>query len=558
MSGGTDKRSALARRTSVRLLELGAIAVVLSAATVLGLILHPAGNAANAPELAAFALSPSRIQLSWSRSRTGGDVRYRVLRNGVLVTETRGTTFTDTRLRKSTQYRYTVKSVDTAGQPSVSSTPARVTTPATNSSPVYPLKVGPTGRYLVDQRNVPFLIVGDSPQGMTVNLSVGEAEKFLANRRAAGFNAMWVNLLCIVCPSTTGRQADGTTYDGIPPFNTPRDLSTPNDAYFARVDRVVRLAEKYSIVLFLNPIETAGWLDVLRDNGVKKSYEYGRYLGKRYRRFRNVIWFHGNDLQSWRIRSDTELVQAVARGIMAGGSTQLHTVELNYLVSSSLDDESWRPLIKLDAVYTYAPTYAELLKEYNRSKFLPTVMIEANYEFESCCYPTDLQTLRRQEYWTMLSGASGQFYGNKYMWQFSNGWQDYLDTPGSRQMMYAAKFFVARPWFRLVPDQEHKVVTSGYGTFAASGAINGNDYVTAARTPGGKLVIAYIPDARTITVDLRKLSGRVWARWFDPTNGTSAAISRSPFLNRGAKQFRPPAVNSDGDGDWVLVLTVQR
>jgi hypothetical protein len=55
-------------------------------------------------------------------------------------------------------------------------------------------------------------------------------------------------------------------------------------------------------------------------------------------------------------------------------------------------------------------------------------------------------------------------------------------------------------------------VTRRYGTFAAEGAINDTDNVTAARTPDGKLVIAYIPDQRTITIDLRKLSGRVWAR----------------------------------------------
>jgi hypothetical protein len=50
----------------------------------------------------------------------------------------------------------------------------------------------------------------------------------------------------------------------------------------------------------------------------------------------------------------------------------------------------------------------------------------------------------------VLSGGSGQFYGNKYTWQFSNGWQDYLDTPGSRQMTYAAKFLARMPgigWF---------------------------------------------------------------------------------------------------------------
>ncbi len=182
-------------------------------------------------------------------------------------------------------------------------------------SPVYPLKVGPTRRYLVDQRNVPFMIVGDSPQALTVNLSVADAEKFLANRRAAGFNAVWVNLLCIICNSIAGGRADGTTYDGIPPFTTPGDLSTPNEAYFARVDRMVGLAAKYGIVFFLNPIETAGWLSILRGNSVEKAYGYGRYLGKRYRKFPNIVWFSGNDFQTWRNRSDTALVQAVARGI---------------------------------------------------------------------------------------------------------------------------------------------------------------------------------------------------------------------------------------------------
>src|SRR5262249_54481518 len=158
-------------------------------------------------------------------------------------------------------------------------------TPTKSLGPVYPLKVGPTRRYLVDQRNVPFMIVGDSPQALTVNLSVADAEKFLANRRAAGFNSMWVNLLCIVCTSLAGGRQDGTPYDGIAPFKTPGDLSTPNEAYFARAERMISLAETQGIVLFLDPIETAGWLPILKSNGVEKAYAYGRYLGERYRKF---------------------------------------------------------------------------------------------------------------------------------------------------------------------------------------------------------------------------------------------------------------------------------
>jgi len=533
------------------------VALLVAAATVAGVFLsRSSAGAAAPPRLTAFALSPSRVQLSWTASSVDHDLRYRLLREGSQLATTAQTTFTDTGLRPGMPYSYRVGVLDGAGSVSASSSPAAVTTPTKNAGPAYPLKLSANRRYLVDQRNVPFMVVGDSPQALTVNLSVADAEKFLANRKAAGFNSMWVNLLCIVCTSYAGGRADGTTYDGIPPFTTPEDLSTPNEAYFARVDRMVSVAEKYGIVLFLDPIETAGWLEIMKRNGVDKAYGYGQYLGQRYKKFPNIVWFNGNDFQTWRNRSDTELVQAVARGIKANAPTQLQTVELNYKVSSSLDDESWRPLIGVDGVYTYAPTYAELLKEYNRPDFLPTVMIEANYEFESFNYPANAETLRRQAYWSMLSGATGQFYGNKYTWQFSKGWQDRLDTTGSRHVTYLTRLFAGKPWFKLIPDQRHKLVTAGYGTFAAGvSSLNDNDYVTAARTPDGKLAMAYVPGIRTITVDMRKLSGRVRARWYDPTKGTYVAISGSPFRNSGARKFRPPDKNGDGDSDWILVLT---
>ena len=117
--------------------------------------------------------------------------------------------------------------------------PAPPATPVKTDAPVFPLQVDSTRRYLVDQRNQPFLIVGDSPQSMVVNLSEQQAAQFLANRRRAGFNSVWVNLLC---DKYTGGRDDGSTYDGIHPFQTAGDLSTPNEAYFERVDAIVRLA----------------------------------------------------------------------------------------------------------------------------------------------------------------------------------------------------------------------------------------------------------------------------------------------------------------------------
>src|SRR5438067_290033 len=63
----------------------------------------------------------------------------------------------------------------------------------TMPGPAYPLKLSANGRYLVDQNNAPFMIVGDSPQAMVGNLSVEDADFFLSNRQKYSFNTVWVN-----------------------------------------------------------------------------------------------------------------------------------------------------------------------------------------------------------------------------------------------------------------------------------------------------------------------------------------------------------------------------
>jgi hypothetical protein len=418
----------------------------------------------------------------------------------------------------------------------------------------FPLRIGPTRRYLVDQRGRPFMIVGDSPQSLIVNLSLHDAKLFISNRAAAGFNSLWVNLLCA---KYTGGRPDGSTYDHIVPFRRAGDLSTPNEKYFERVDAVIRIAGRYGMNVFLDPIETGGWLGVLQSNGPAKDFAYGRYLGKRYAKFPNIIWMSGNDFQNWSDPSTDAVVLAVAKGIRSVDRNHLQTIELNYLVSSSSDDARWLPLLGLDAAYTYSPTYAEVLKGYNRKSFVPVFMVEAGYEFEqniSAVSPGVPETLRRQEYWSLLSGASGQLYGNHYTWQFLPDWKSHLDTPGSQQIAYLVKLFARRPWYRLVPDQRHTLLTSGYGTFTTGGDVESSDYATAARTPDGKLAIAYLPTPRTLTIDTSKLAANAVASWYDPTAGTFTPAT--PLSRNGSTAtFRPPDRNSAGDSDWVLVLT---
>lgn len=421
------------------------------------------------------------------------------------------------------------------------------------AGPAFPLKASDNNRFLVDQNNVPFMMVGDSPQSLIGNLTTDDAAFFMDNRQSYGVNALWINLLC---DSYTACRSDGTTYDGIAPFTTPGDLSTPNPAFFDRAATMIDLASARGMAVMLDPIETGGWLGVLDDNGVAKARAYGRFLGQRFKHFKNIIWQSGNDFQSWRDPNQDRLVAAVANGIKDTDTNHIHTIELDYYVSASADDSRWRQIIGLDATYTYRPTYAKLLSEYARANYKPVYMVEANYEFEHNG-GTDggsTQNLRRQEYWTMLSGATGQLYGSAYSWTFQSGWQDHLDTIGIQQLCYMRQLFQSQPWYGLVPDRAHEVLTNGFGHFSKTDPIPDDTYATAAATADGTLVMAYLPSIRKVTVDMSKLAAPATGQWFDPTNATYSTISGSPFQNAGKMKFTPPGDNSAGDGDWVLIL----
>jgi hypothetical protein len=445
--------------------------------------------------------------------------------------------------------------------------------------PVFPLKLSPNHRYLVDQNNRPFLIVGDTPQGLVGRLTEQGAEKYFADREAHGFNTMgWIDV------ATAGRDfpedTDGSTVDGIVPFTgfvdggtdyTHYDLSKPNEAYFTRLDHIVEIAAAHDIFVFLDPMETIGWLPTLRSNGLKADYAYGQYLGRRYGKFANVGWLSGNDFNHWRVPADDAYVRAVAKGIKSVAPNQLQTVELNYSASCSLDDPTWAPIISLSGAYMYAATYMQVLRCYNQKPVIPVYLLEAHYDLEQVGTPTDYGTpevLRRQEYWASLSGATGQFYGNRYTWSFDTGWASYIDTLGVKQLEIWKNFFTALPWQDLVPDQDHETLTAGYGTFGSDKVhfdpaglstdmdlrVSKSDYATAARTPDGSYVVVYMPTARTITIDMARLRGPASAEWFDTTTGMYKAVSGQPFPNTGTQQLTPPGKNAAGDSDWVLLL----
>ena len=425
---------------------------------------------------------------------------------------------------------------------------------------LYPLKLSANNRYLVDQNDRPFLLVGDSPQSLINGLSETMAAGYLADRKAHGFNAVWINLLCDTYTYCNG---SGTTYDGIRPFISGTgpanyDLSTPNPAYFSRVDHMVNLAGQNGLVVFLDPIETGGWLQTLEANGPTKAFNYGAYLGRRYSGSPNVVWMSGNDFQDWNSNaSDNNLVRQVMAGIASSDSTHLQTIELDYPRSYSSQDIALAHLVDLNLVYTYCDTYDYVIRAYNALPTMPIFLGEANYEGEHDPN-TDggsVRNLRKQEYWALLSGATGQIYG--HFQTDRTDWSNLreIDTTGVTQLGYATRLFVGLAWWNLVPDQRHQIVTAGYGIFRSNATdLHNSTYATTAWIPDGSASITFAPVSTTLTVATYKFNGPITARWMDPTNGAFTVVQGSPFPNSGTRDFSTPGVNSEGSNDWVLVL----
>ena len=398
----------------------------------------------------------------------------------------------------------------------------------------YPLRVSPDQRHVVDQVGAPFLILGDAPWSLISGLTREEAELYLENRRRKGFNSIIVNLIEHKFRGPVNRYGERS-------FTTPGDFSTPNEKYFEHADWVIRKAGEKGIQVFLAPIYLGyigtdeGWFEETLANGPEKCRNWGRYVGRRYREFDNLVWMIGGDRNPDKVRAE---VNAVVLGIKEFDNRHLFTAHC-HPENSAIDqfkDDGW---LDLNDTYTYGIVHRMLLADFNRVPAIPFVLTESTYEGE---HNASALQIRRQAYWALLCGATGQFMGNRPIWLFDPGWQAALDSTGAQDMARLQALFTSRPWYELVPDQKHEVVVDGLGEF------RGLDYLAAARTADGGTVMAYLPSARTFTVDMTKVAGqkaKMW--WFNPRTGQADSAGEFPTSTK--KQFTPSS-----EGDWVLVL----
>ena len=402
------------------------------------------------------------------------------------------------------------------------------------ASAIYPLKVGASKRYLVDQTNTPVLLSVDAGWSLIcggyANLKAADADNYLKTRAAYGFNVVIVNLIEHQFSSNPPANAYG-----VKPF-TGKVFTTPNEAYFKYADSVVNMAAKYGITIMLFPVYSGyqlgsqGWGAEMQSASTSDMLSWGQYVGNRYKNFPNVIWCIGGDANPGSIQSK---LQAVLTGI--------RNTDPNHLITAHNAPESfgitpWAGQLDINDVYTYSSTlYSNDKTAYNYSPTMPYFLMEADYENE---HGASQQLLRAQAYWTILSGGCGEVFGNNPVWEFNTGWQAALTSAGSLSMENLALLFNSRNWYNLVPDFNNTIITNGSGSSTT--------YATASSASDGSSIIAYLPSSRQITVNTNGLlDATVVAYWYNPSN---AAVTQLGSFTRGTMTVTPPS-----SGDWVFV-----
>jgi hypothetical protein len=415
----------------------------------------------------------------------------------------------------------------------------------------FPLRIAPGGTHLEDRTGKPFLITGDSAWSMIADLSVEEAEFYIADRKARGFNTLLVSLI----EHQFARNAPNNV-DGIAPFLEPGNFARPNDPYFAAAERILDKALAADMLVLLAPAylgangSPQGWYGEMAAAGPDALRAYGRYVGKRLARYPNILWVQGGDYDA----PDRRLIEALAAGIAEGNPGALQTVHGN---RDTVTDAYWPGArwLTIDTVYTYGDVATAALARYRSGPRRPFFLIESRYENE---HGVGASEVRKMAYGALLAGASGQVYGNNPVWHFGgpglygapSTWRQALASDGAESIRHLAGFFARLDWWKLRPaDRTFVVGAAGLPTATAISAL----------ADDGSFALTYLYDATSVEIDAGRLAtADPVAEWYDPSTGVLRFSERLEKKN-GVQTLRlPSAYNASGASDWLLLVTLAR
>ena len=426
------------------------------------------------------------------------------------------------------------------------------------------LQVSSNGRYLVTQENEPFFWLADTAWELFHRCDEKQAALYLSKRAEQGFNVIQAVALA---------ELDGLNEPnpyGETPLNN-NDPTSPNEAYFRHVDRIIQMADSLGLYMALLPtwgdkVNTKKWGVGPEIFNPKNAYTFGEWIGNRYKDFENIIWVIGGD-RNPRDKSDDVLIwNQMAEGIVKGAGGYDSTLMTyhpqptqNGGSSSWFHDQKWLDFNMHQTGHcANKGTYKHIQHDYALVPIKPVLDGEPLYEDHPNCFNakelgySTAEDIRRIMYWNVFAGALGQSYGCHAVWQMYapdkepiNGplrpWTAALEMPMANQVKHLKNLMLSRPFLTRIPDQD--II---HGEQAEN-----NDYKIATRDQNGSYAMVYMPTGGKVDLDVTALaSNKLTAWWYDPRTGSSflgGEVLKSDYVTIHAP--------TSGKGhDWVLVL----
>lgn len=432
---------------------------------------------------------------------------------------------------------------------------------AASQSMLPPLLVSDNG-HLLQQRfetkeAVPFFWLGDTAWELFEGLNRKEAVQYLNDRQKKQFNVIQAHLLPWELKDLNALGERVFIDD---------DFDRPNPKYWQHVDYIMQQASARGFYLAVLPAWCKTYIEPnnapLHDNP-EKAYRYGRFLGIRYKTYKNLIWVLGGD----NLPSNESVYRELARGLTetyAGSNRQ------KIMMTYHPPGGTWRPPATSSGEFFHHQdwldfnmiqsghavenaNYLRITQDYNRLPAKPTLDAEPCYEQHPVKH--DFKNghfspwhLRRRAYWSVLAGACGFTYGGNGIWQmdkpgrislkthFKDYWYDALKYQGAGQMQYVKQLAGKYQFENWIPDST--LISGSIGKV--------DDRIQSIRTADRSGYIHYVTNGRDITI--KPLPDGKWKyHWFDPRSGKIRKAQKAAH-----ETFSPPS--SGPDCDWVLII----
>ena len=413
------------------------------------------------------------------------------------------------------------------------------------------LRIADNHRFLVKGDSHPFVWIGDT-NWFFAKLPPATIDSILDTRRAQGFTIMLVS-----CRESL--------YNG----SGPGKLDAPNERWWAYLDEYVAKCEQKNLYVGI----TLGWWGLLKNNSAEALYDYGKWVGDRYKDRDNIVWLTLGEAGSYR-RKDTlpnDRLRALVDGIRNGDSgDKLLTVHADYKRGTSISDDAilcdfnnWQTsqwccsddLPKKDSrAWTVWEAIAhDYSLEYD-GKPKPTLDSEAWYENNKDFCGATAFNVRRRAYFTIFAGAFGHTYGAGGVWDglsadegCSRDALAAINYPGAQSMSNLSQFLhrLGDDFLKLRPNQrfvaDHN--SDNYDTHIQAAVANNRSFalVYSARDAAYRVNVSLLSESASSAI------------WYNPRANAYQKTAARPFGNADAVRFDPPGDSGPGN-DWVLII----